>query len=50
MSLPQGLRVCVCPKTPEWGLGHVLADDSGVKITGFFWGGGTRTLVTAAEY
>ena len=46
MSRPQGLRVC-CPKTPERGLGHVLAEDGGPKITGFFWGGGKRTLGTA---
>ena len=39
-----------CPKKAEWRLGHVLADDSGAKVTGFFWGGGKRTLVTAAEF
>ena len=28
MSHPQGLRVC-CPTKPDWGVGHVLADDGG---------------------
>jgi len=42
---PQGLRVC-CPKKPGWGLGHVLADDGGAKVTAFFLHGGKRTLVT----
>ena len=46
MSCPQGLRVC-CPKQPEWGVGHVLADDGGAKVTVFFVGGGKRTLDTA---
>ena len=34
MSRPKGLRVC-CPKKPDWGLGHVLADDGGAKVTVF---------------
>lgn len=42
---PQGLRVC-CPKRPEWGVGHVLADDGGARVTVFFLGGGKRTLDT----
>jgi hypothetical protein len=42
---PQGLRVC-CPAKPGWGLGHVLSDDGGAKVTAFFLGGGKRTLVT----
>jgi hypothetical protein len=37
--------VC-CPKKPTWGLGHVLADDDGTKVTVFFLGGGKRTLDT----
>jgi hypothetical protein len=45
VSRPQGLRAC-CPKPPEWGLGHVLADDGGAKVTVFFRGGETRTLDT----
>jgi len=45
VSRPQGLRVC-CPKKPEWGLGQVLADDGGAKVTVFFLGGGKRTLDT----
>ena len=43
MSRPQGLRVC-CPKQPEWGVGHVLADDGCAKVTVFFSGGGKRML------
>jgi hypothetical protein len=31
---------------PEWGLGHVLADDGGAKVTVFFLAGGKRTLDT----
>jgi hypothetical protein len=38
--------VC-CPKKPTWGLGHVLSDDDGTKVTVFFLGGGKRTLNTA---
>jgi hypothetical protein len=40
---PQGLRVC-CPKKPEWGVGHVLSDDGGAKVTVFFLGGGKRNM------
>ena len=42
---PQGLRVC-CPKKPDWGVGHVLSDDGGAKVTAFFLRGGKRTLGT----
>ena len=42
---PSGLRVC-CPMMPEWGVGHVLANDGRTKVTVFFLGGGTRTLDT----
>jgi len=45
VSPTHGLRVC-CPKKPEWGFGHVLADDGGAKVTVFFLGGGKRTLDT----
>ena len=45
MSRTHGLRVC-CPKKPDWGVGHVLADDGGAKVTVFFLGGGKRTLDT----
>jgi len=45
VSRPKRLRVC-CPKKPTWGLGHVLADDDGTKVTVFFLGGGKRTLDT----
>lgn len=45
MSRPRGLRVC-CPTKPDWGVGHVLADDGGVWVTVFFLGGGKRTLDT----
>ena len=44
-SRPKGLRVC-CPKKPDWGLGHVLADDGGAKVTVFFLAGGKLTLNT----
>ena len=37
MSRPQGLRAC-CPKKPDWGVGHVLADDRGARVTAFFLG------------
>ncbi len=45
VSRPKGLRVC-CPKKPGWGLGHVLSDDGGAKVTVFFLGGGKRRLDT----
>lgn len=45
MSRPSGLRVC-CPKNPGWGLGHVLSDDDGARVTVFFVGGGKRILDT----
>ena len=45
MARSQRLRVC-CPKRPDWGVGHVLADDGGSKVTVFFLGGGKRTLDT----
>ena len=35
-----------CPKKPDWGVGHVLSDDGGAKVTAFFLRGGKRTLVT----
>ena len=41
----QGLRVC-CSTKPDWGVGHVLSDDGGAKVTVFFPGGGKRTLNT----
>jgi hypothetical protein len=40
-----GRRVC-CLTRREWGLGHVLADDGGSKVTVFFVAGGKRTLDT----
>jgi hypothetical protein len=45
VSRPQGLRV-YCPKNPDWGVGHVLADDGGARVTVFFLRGGSRTLDT----
>jgi predicted GIY-YIG superfamily endonuclease len=42
VSRPHGLRVC-CPTEPDWGLGHVLSDDGGARVTVFFLGGGQRT-------
>ena len=36
----------ICQGQPEWGLGHVLADDGGAKVTVFFLCGGKRTLDT----
>jgi len=45
VSRPKGLRVC-CPKKPDWGLGHVLADDGGAKVAVFFLAGGKRMLET----
>lgn len=44
---PKGLRVC-CPRKPEWGLGHVLADDGGARVTVFFLAGEKRTLDTTS--
>jgi hypothetical protein len=49
VSRTQALRVC-CPKRPEWGLGHVLADDGGATVTVFFLGGVQRTLETSTEF
>jgi hypothetical protein len=40
-----GFRVC-CPKHPAWGLGQVLSDDGGAKVTVFFLAAGKRTLDT----
>jgi Protein of unknown function (DUF3553) len=46
---PSGLRVIYRGK-PEWGLGHVLADNGGAKVTIFFLGGGRRIVdTTVAE-
>jgi len=45
VTRPKGFRV-VCPQKPHWGLGHVLSDDGGAKITVFFLGAGKRTLDT----
>jgi len=45
VSHPTKLRV-YCRAKPDWGLGHVLADDGGAKVTVFFLGGGKRTLDT----
>ena len=45
MVVAGGLRVC-CLTKPEWGIGHVLADDGGSKVTVFFAAGGKRTLDT----
>jgi hypothetical protein len=45
---PQGLRVC-CPKKPDWGVGHVLSDDGGARVTVSFLHGGKRTLDTTIE-
>ena len=45
MWRPRGLRVC-CRARPDWGVGHVLADDGGAKVTVFFLDGGRRTLDT----
>jgi hypothetical protein len=36
----------LCRGRPKWGLGHVLSDDGGAKVTVFFLGGGKRTLDT----
>lgn len=46
MSGPKGMRV-VCTRRPEWGLGHVLSDDDGTKVTVFFVGAGKRLLDTS---
>jgi hypothetical protein len=49
MSAASGMRV-ICRTKPEWGLGHVLSDDGGAKVTAFFLAGGRRTLdTTVAE-
>ena len=45
MSRPKRLRVC-CPKKPTWGLGHVLSDDGGARVTVVPLGAGKRTLDT----
>jgi hypothetical protein len=45
MPQPNGLRV-VCRGKPDWGLGHVLADDGGARVTVFFLAGGKRKLDT----
>jgi hypothetical protein len=45
VSRPEGLRVCY-PTKPDWGVGHVVADDGGAKVTVFFLHGGKRTLDT----
>jgi hypothetical protein len=42
-----GLRVC-CPKKPDWGAGHVLADDGGARVTVVLLDGAKRTLDTAS--
>jgi hypothetical protein len=36
----------ICREKPDWGLGHVLADDGGATVTVFFLAGGRRTLDT----
>lgn len=36
----------ICPTKPEWGLGQVLSDDGGAKVTAFFVSGGKRRLDT----
>ena len=46
MLTPTGLRV-FCRGKPDWGVGHVLSDDGGAKVTVFFLGGGKRTLDTS---
>jgi hypothetical protein len=45
VARPNGLRV-FCRGKPDWGVGHVLADDGGMKVTAFFLGGGKRKLDT----
>jgi len=45
VSQPNGLRV-VCRGKANWGLGHVLSDDGGAKVTVCFLGSGKRTLDT----
>jgi len=45
VSRAKGMRV-VCRGKPEWGLGVVLADDGGTRVTVFFLGGGKRKLDT----
>ena len=49
VSRAQGVRVG-CPKRPDWGVGHVLTDDGGAKVTVFFLGGVKRTLDTSTEF
>ena len=45
MPRSNGLRV-LCPQKPDWGLGYVLSDNGGAKVTVFFLGAGKRTLDT----
>ena len=45
VSHPTKLRV-YCRTKPDWGMGHVLSDDGGAKVTVFFLSGGKRTLNT----
>ena len=35
-----------CPKKPDWGVGHILAEDGGARVTVFFLHGGIRTVDT----
>ena len=42
-SRAHGPRVC-CPKKPDWGVGHVLADDGGARVIVCFLRGGSRTV------
>jgi predicted GIY-YIG superfamily endonuclease len=44
---PKGFRV-LCPQRPDWGLGHVLSDDGGARVTVFFLEAGRRTLDTSS--
>ncbi len=49
MPGPGGMRI-ICRTKPEWGLGQVLRDDGGAKVTAFFLSAGKRTLdTTVAE-
>jgi hypothetical protein len=45
MSGLKAMRV-ICPTHMDWGLGQVLSDDDGAKVTAFFLSGGKRTLDT----
>ena len=45
MSGLEAMRV-ICPAHMDWGLGQVLSDDGGAKVTAFFLSGGKRTLDT----